>query len=121
MGIIHLLGITGVDQRERPLACVWAHRPGGALLPGAVGIPIEWYLEETGTVSLADARIFDWGIWLGFVVETALLSWLVRDKQRYLRTNWMNLVIIFGGVPLEWTYTPLLGAIRNLRLVIMIY
>src|ERR1039457_3459702 len=121
MRIIHLLGITGVDQRERPLACVWAHRLEWPMLLVALWIPIEWYLEETGTVSLADARIFDWGIWLVFVLETALLSWLVRDKRRYLRTNWMNLVIIFGGVPLEWTYTPLLGAIRNLRLVIMIY
>jgi voltage-gated potassium channel len=33
----------------------------------------------------------------------------------------MNLIIIFGGIPLEWTYTPLLGALRNLRLLLMLF
>jgi voltage-gated potassium channel len=33
----------------------------------------------------------------------------------------MNLVIIMAGVPLEWTYTPLIGVLRNLRLLLMIF
>ena len=33
----------------------------------------------------------------------------------------MNLVIIFGGVPMEWTYTPLIGILRNLRLLLMLF
>jgi len=121
MKVINLLGITGVDQHERPHALVWARRLEWPMLLVALWIPVEWYLEETGAVSMANARWFDWAIWLVFIFETTLLTFLVRDKRRYLRTNWMNLVIIFGGVPLEWTYTPLLGALRNLRLGIMIF
>ena len=45
----------------------------------------------------------------------------MRDKKRYLLTNWMNLVIIFTGMPIEWTYTPLVGVLRNLRLVLMLF
>jgi voltage-gated potassium channel len=56
-----------------------------------------------------------------FLFETILLSSLVRDKKRYLMTNWMNLVIIFAGVPMEWTYTPLIGVLRNLRLLLMLF
>ena len=33
----------------------------------------------------------------------------------------MNLVTIFTGVLMEWTYSPLVGVLRNLRLVIMLF
>jgi voltage-gated potassium channel len=45
----------------------------------------------------------------------------VHDKKRYLLSNWMNLVIILAGVPLEWKYTPLIGVLRNLRLLLMMF
>jgi voltage-gated potassium channel len=67
------------------------------------------------------ARWFDWAIWLVFFFETSLLVSLVRDKKRYLLTNWMNLTIIVAGIPTEWTYTPLIGALRNLRLLLMMF
>jgi len=119
--VTQLLGITGVDPGERKQALAWARRLEWPMLVVAMWIPIQWYLEETGAVSLATSRYFDWAIWLVFLFETSLLTLLVRNKQRYLANNWMNLVIIIGGVPMEWTYTPLIGALRNLRLLLMIY
>ncbi len=117
----HLLGIASVDHTERAIAITWAQRLEWPVLVLALWIPIQWYLEETGSVSLATARWFDWAIWLVFLFETTLLTILVRDKKRYLLTNWMNLVIIFTGIPMEWTYTPLVGVLRNLRLVLMLF
>lgn len=119
--IINVLGITGVDADENRRALVWAHKLEWPILLVALWIPVQWYLEETGTVSMDVSRIFDWAIWLVFCFETCLLTSLVRNKRRYLINNWMNLVIIFGGLPLEWTYTPLVGVLRNLRLLLMIY
>jgi voltage-gated potassium channel len=119
--VTHLLGIAGVDANERPDAIKWARRLEWPVLIVALWIPIQWYLEETGMVTLSTAHWLDWAIWLVFLFETTLLSSLVRDKKRYLLSNWMNLVIIIAGIPLGWTYTPLIGAIRNLRLLLMMF
>ena len=119
--VTHLLGFTGVDPRERVAAVKWGERLEWPVLLVALWIPVQWYLEETGAVTLATARYFDWVIWLVFVFETSLLTILVRDKRRYLTSNWMNLVIILAGVPAEWVYTPLVGALRNLRLLLMLF
>lgn len=120
-GVSHLLGIAGVDAGERGVAITWAQRLEWPILLVALWIPVQWYLEETGTVRLETARWFDWGIWLVFLFETILLTSLVRDKKRYLLANWMNLVIILAGIPVEWTYTPLIGVLRNLRLLLMMF
>lgn len=119
--VTHLLGIAGVDSDERAIAVTWAQRLEWPVLLVALWIPVQWYLEETGTVSLSVARWFDWAIWLVFLFETTLLTSLVRDKKHYLQTNWMNLVIILAGLPMEWTYTPLIGILRNLRLLFMMF
>jgi voltage-gated potassium channel len=116
-----LLGITGVDPRERPVAVQWARRLEWPVLLVALWIPFEWYLEETGAVSLLHSTYFDWLVWAVFMFETTLLTTLVRDKRRYLTHNWMNLVIILAGIPLSEASTPLVGALRNLRLLLMLF
>ena len=119
--VTHLLGVTGVDARERAAAVRWGRHLEWPVLLLALWIPLQWYLEETGTVLLGSARIFDWVIWLVFVFETSLMTYLVHDKRRYLSNNWMNLIIIVAGVPAEWAYTPLVGALRNVRLLLMLF
>jgi voltage-gated potassium channel len=119
--VSHLLGIAGVDANEKSIAIKWARYLELPVLIVALWIPIQWYLEETGAVTLTTARWFDWAIWLVFLFETTLLLLLVRDRKSYLLSNWMNLVIIMAGVPMEWTYTPLIGALRNLRLLLMMF
>ncbi|MEQ1601664.1 MAG: ion transporter [Methylophilaceae bacterium] len=116
-----LLGVTGIDPNERITALRWAERLQWPVLLVAIWIPIQWYLEEVHAISLTTAHYFDWAIWLIFLLETALITTLARDKWRYLCNNWMNLLIIFGGFPIVWTETPLVGALRNLRLMIMLF
>jgi voltage-gated potassium channel len=116
-----LLGISGVALHERPKALFWAHRLEWPILILALWVPFQWYLEEAHIIRHDSVRVFDWLIWLVFLFETTLLTTLVRDKWRYLLTNWMNLVIIVAGIPLEWVNSPVVGALRNLRLVLMLY
>jgi len=119
--VTHLLGIAGVDSNEHAIAITWARRLEWPVLIVALWIPIQWYLEETRAVSMDTARWMDWAIWFVFLFETTLLTALAHNKKRYLISNWMNLVIIVAGVPMEWTYTPLIGALRNLRLLLMMF
>ena len=120
MRIVHLLGITGVETHEQPIARLWAKRLEWPMLLVALWIPVQWYLGETQAITPLAARIADWLIWLAFFVETALLTVLVRNKREYLLRNWMNLAIIIGGLPVIWEYTPLVGLMRSLRLALVV-
>ena len=120
MRIVHLLGIAGVESHEHPVARLWAKRLEWPMLLVALWIPVQWYLEETQAINPLLSNIADWLIWLAFLVETMLLSALVRNKREYLLRNWMNLVIIIGGLPIVWQYTPLVGLMRSMRLVLVV-
>ena len=85
----------------------------------ALWIPLQWYLEETRAIAPLLARIADWLVWLAFVIETAALGALVKNRRAYLLGNWMNLGIVVGGFPLFWQFAPLTGLLRSLRLVVV--
>ncbi|HET7832599.1 MAG TPA: potassium channel family protein [Gallionella sp.] len=120
MRIIHLLGIAGVDPQEQPAARQWAKLLEWPMLAVALWIPIQWYLEEAQLISPLLANIANWLVWLAFLVETVVLTALVKNKQHYLLHNWLNLAIIVGGLPLIWQYTPLIGLMRSLRLLLVV-
>lgn len=120
MNAIHLLGIAGVEPHERPAARLWAKRLEWPMVLVVLWIPFQWYLEETQAIAPPLARIADWLVWFAFLAETALLSALVRNKSAYLFGNWMNLVIITGGMPFFWQFPPLIGMLRSIRLVLVV-
>jgi voltage-gated potassium channel len=115
-----LIGLSGVSPHEAPVAREWGRRLEWPLLVVALWIPVQWYLVETGVISGQLSHWFDWGVWLFFLGESLLLTALVRDRFRYLAGNWMNLAIIVAGFPIVWNNTPLVGALRNLRLVLVL-
>ena len=86
----------------------------------ALWIPLQWYLEEVQAIPTLLARTADWLVWLAFLIETALLSALVKDRRAYLSGNWMNLVIITGGMPFFWQFAPLVGLLRSFRLILVV-
>lgn len=120
MKVVHLLGIAGVSDRETAAARHWARRLEWPMVGVALWIVLQWYLEETGGLSHAVARVADWLVWLAFVLETVILSAQVRDKRRYLFGNWLNLLIISAGFPYFWQFAPLIGLLRSVRLVLVV-
>jgi len=120
MNILHLLGIAGVAPREHPNARKWERWLEWPMSFVALWIPLQWYLEETHLIASSLARIADWTVWLAFFIETTLLSTQVRNRRKYFLGNWMNLVVIIGGMPLLWQYTPLVGLLRSFRLILVI-
>jgi len=114
-----LIGLSGVAADERPAARRWAGRFELPMILLALWIMIEWYLKAKGTYPATFDRITDWGIWLFFVLETVVLVSLVENKLRYLRSNWMNLLIISVGVPLLWGGGTYAAALRTLRVLLI--
>jgi len=118
--ILNLLtGLAGVASDENPVAQRWARRFEAPMILLAIWILIEWYLREKGIYSEIFGQLTDWIIWLFFVLETVVLTNLVGNKIRYLRSNWMNLLIISTGVPLLWGEGTYAAALRSLRLLLL--
>lgn len=114
-----LIGLPGVADDERPVARRWGRHFDLPMILLAIWIMIEWYLAEKGLYPATLDRITDWSIWLFFVFETVLLTSLVENKFRYLRSNWMNLVIICAGLPLLWGGGTYAAALRSLRVLLI--
>ena len=114
-----LIGLSGVAEDERPAARHWAGRFELPMILLAIWILIEWYLRAKGIYPAMFDRATDWSIWLFFVLEAVVLTSLVKNKLRYLRGNWMNLLIISAGIPLLWGGVTYAAALRTLRVLLI--
>ncbi len=113
-----VIGLAGVDDDETPAAILWGKRLEWPIIIIALWIVVQWYLEARGFISDKTLSILDWFVWMFFVFETVLLTSLVRNKWRYLITNWVNPLIILAGLPILFggAYA---GALRSLRLLLL--
>lgn len=112
------IGLNGVDAAENARALRWARYLEMPAIAIALCIIVFWHMEtRSGTLPLY-GRILDSAVWLYFVAETALLTYMVDHRARYLRNNWLNLLIIVLGIPVLWGYYPYATGLRSLRLLI---
>ena len=113
-----LLGLSGVDSDESRRALAWQRRFEIPTIALALWIIVIWYLESRQKLAPFHSKTLDYGIWLYFLSETIVLTYLVKDRIGYLRGNWMNVLIIIAGVPVLWGDLPYAGGLRSLRLLI---
>ena len=90
------------------------------LLLVAFWLPIQWYFEVTHEIVPQTAAIIDWWIWLAFVMETLILTALVKHKLHYLATNWLNLLLIVLVFPIFWQHVPYLATLRAFRILVIL-
>ncbi len=112
-------GLSGVSSDEHPTAQRWARRFEWPMILLALWILIEWYLRGKNIYTARFDQVTDWIIWSFFVLETVVLTSLVEHKYRYLRSNWMNLIIISVGVPLLLVGSNYAAILRTLRLLLI--
>ena len=122
----YFIGAAGIHADEN----LAAKRTGAILeapmLMAAIWILLNWSFQSSGTAEPGYTnqsyayQSYDLWLWGFFILETTLLSLLMNDTRRYLRGNWLNLVIIVGGIPLLWQAGIYLGALRLLRLLILL-
>lgn len=114
-----LTGLSGVAADERPAARRWASHFELPMILLAIWMLVEWYLREKNIYSPVFAQVTDWFIWLFFFIETVVITSLVDDKFRYLRSNWMNLFIIIAAFPLFWIGSNYVAILRTLRVLLI--
>ena len=118
--IQRLLGLEGIRRQEAKQARLWGKRFERPMIVIALLIPLQLYVESLGLIGSSSAYVIDWVIWLFFLAETVVLLSLTKQPIRYLLGNWMNLVVILGGIPILWEVTPLTGVLRSLRLLLLL-
>ncbi|MEF3193414.1 MAG: potassium channel family protein [Halothiobacillaceae bacterium] len=106
---------------ENARARRWAARLEVLVALAVLWLPFSWYAEAKGVIDLHALRILDLGVWALFLFELLVLSLLVNDRWRYWRQNWLNLVIVLGGVPLLLAqHDTSLALLRLLRLALLL-
>ncbi|MDH5517956.1 MAG: potassium channel family protein [Gammaproteobacteria bacterium] len=116
-----LIGLSGVSPHENQRAKFWDKVFQWPMLMLVLWMPFQFYLDFQMTTEPAETVFFDWLVWCFFVIESVLLVSVVDNKKRYLRSNWMNLLIICAGLPIIlWGYSPLAAILRSLRLLLMV-
>ena len=80
-------------------------------------IPVVYILMySTNEVFLLWATIADIIIWSAFLLELVVMISVTKDKKRYLKNNWINLLVIILAPPLPTAFFHKFKLIRLLRL-----
>ncbi len=114
-------GVAGVAAHENERARRWGIRFEIMLSLAILWLPFAWYAEHKGVMAPDVLRMIDLCVWGLFVGEAFVLSLLVSNRRRYWQQNWLNLLIVFGGLP--FLFLPQSGALaflRVLRLVLLV-
>lgn len=112
-------GVAGMatDENQGAITC---HRfMEWPMIAAAICTLGLWYLDTNGRELTGFSHTLHFAIWLLFIIETVLLSTLCDQKLRYLRGNWLNLVIILTGTPLLFDAVEFGAALRILRFSVL--
>ena len=112
----HLIGAAGVAPDERLIARRLGYVFELPLLIAALWILLSWWAKRGDSASQDSYDLILWGL---FVIETVVLATAVQNTTAYLKSNWLNLLIIVLGLPLLFGLPLYFGAFRLLRLVII--
>ena len=115
----HLLGCAGVSPHENHRSRMTAVIFEVPMLMAAVWILINWWSTAHGGQQQSSGDMYDLLLWGLFFSETVLLSALVNHRTYYLRSNWLNLVIIVLGFPMLLGLESHFGMLRLLRVVVL--
>ncbi|MBU3070550.1 potassium channel family protein [Aestuariicella sp. G3-2] len=120
MKIMPFLGLAGPDNSENQRALICYRILEWPLLAAGFWMLGIWY---EGSVlhnpQFMNTRL-DIALWSMFVLETSLMLLLVDNRRRYIRNNWMNMAIIVAGLPMLLGVESYFGALRLLRLLILL-
>ena len=92
---------TGVDPNENQRMRTVSQILEWPILVATLWVVALWYLS-TRDSQYQLQPIHDFLLWSLFIFETITLSLLADNPKRYLRSNWVNLLIILLGIPMLW-------------------
>ncbi|MEM9101993.1 MAG: ion channel [Pseudomonadota bacterium] len=104
--LTQLFGIAGVKPTESTTAIALSRFFEIVIIFLLLWFLIDSFARFHSKTWIEQALFSDWFIWFFFIVETMTITILCKDRLFYLRTNWMNLVIIGLGFGLLFSSTP---------------
>lgn len=115
------LGLAGIDEKESTIAN--GVNKVFTYLTMLIIYIIAWQWEMFRTETLDNRldiylNVIVWGF---FIVQAITSVSLVKDKKKYLSSNWMLFIIIIGGSALLWDYGPLVEILQTLRPLLILY
>ena len=117
--LLKVLGLAGVDYHENETAHYWGRFFSWPMLILAIWLIIQWFLEDHQLIPFQISNTLSWVVWSAFLLETVILTCVVDKKFRYLRENWMNLLIIGSAILVIWGATPMTAMLRALRVLVI--
>ncbi|TQV64282.1 MAG: hypothetical protein FNT29_05450 [Halothiobacillaceae bacterium] len=116
-----LLGVAGVAKHENETARRWARRLEIPVALATLWLPFAWYADAKGLISDGLLQALDLMVWGAILLEAVVLSLLVRNRRLYWTQNWMNLLIVLGGLPLLFMQqAAAMAFLRVLRLLLLV-
>lgn len=120
MAIKRIIGIAGVAKNAPYKAQVWGRRFERGLMLIFAWLLIHWYLGKASILPYDIPWLTSWIVWLYFLTELIVLTYMVEDRWRYLRRNWANWIVIIMGFPLILIHSPWFSTVRLLRVIIIL-
>ena len=119
-----LIGLAGVDHRERLIARRWGKVFSFLIMFVSIALLLEWEIDILGHLDSYERLLTNWLIWIYFVTNITVLTYLVKNKLRFISANWLLLVVIILGIPLvlnvPWFIAHMAGWRPLLAFVIII-
>src|SRR6056297_2678514 len=113
------IGLNGVARNESKKAKQVARYFEWVMFGIAVCLPFYWYFLAKTAMPEWLNLIFVWFIWVAFTTELVTMTVMVKNKRFYLRTNWLNIIIIFFTFPVSWLHLPFFVLFRLLRILVL--
>jgi len=116
-----ILSMGSLNPHESPRVKSTAHYFDLIMLFVMFWLPLQWYLEAQNELSAEFIAVANWVVWGLFVLETCVMTLLVKRKFYYLLTNWLNLIIIVSLFPPLWAPgSKYAAALRYIRFFVII-
>ena len=93
----HCLGLAGASPQETKAAILVSRVFKYVTLIVIFVLAFQWEYEYTSKITGQLNLFINFFVWSFFLTEVLTLLLLVKDKRRYLRGNWMYLLIILFG------------------------
>lgn len=117
--LFSLLGLAGLHEDENDRAKLWYKILEWPMMAAGMWLIALWYESVRSEQALNHSHL-ELGLWSMFVIETGVMALLVNNRIRYLKNNWMNVVIILIGLPTFVGLSSVAGALKLMRVLILL-
>jgi voltage-gated potassium channel len=114
-----LLGVGGVPPGESAHAYAWERRLHALMIAIAITALVAFYLTEFAHTRelFVIGHALEWVIFVVFSVELVWMTSVCQQKLRYVRNNWLDvLIVLCAGLALVGVETEWVAVVRLLRL-----